>query len=134
MRFLLDTDTCIYLIKQQPPAVLKRFQTLQAGDVGLSVVTFAELLYGAYKSQQEERNLARLHELADALPVLPFDDAAADAYARLRTELERRGALIGPYDMLIAGHALAVSAVLVTHNVREFSRVDGLDIDDWTRP
>ncbi len=131
MRFLLDTDICIYIAKQRPASVQSRLRRLQPGDVGMSVITFLELVYGAWKSQQFESNLERIEQLRTVIPALPLDSEAASYYGRLRTDLERKGAAIGAYDLLIAAHALSEDLTLVTNNVREFSRVEGLRVKNW---
>ena len=128
MRYLLDTNICIYVIKRRPPQVLARFQRYAVGDIGLSTVTLAELEYGAAKSQFPARNQA-----AFTLPleVLPFDAPAAAAYGPIRATLERQGTPIGAMDLLIAAHARSLGVILVTNNVREFGRVPGLQIENW---
>lgn len=131
MKYLLDTDCLIYLIKRKPPEVLERFKALQPGDVGISSITFAEMQYGAWKSLDPERNLRNLEETLIPFEVPEFGPDAAARYGRLRADLERAGRPIGSMDMLIAAHALALSVTLVTHNVREFSRIPDLRVEDW---
>lgn len=97
----------------------------------MSSVVVAELRYGADKSEHRRRNHTRIDTLIDELPVLPFDAQAARVFGRVRSDLERRGLVLGPYDMLIAAHALAARLVLVTDNVREFGRVQGLQLENW---
>jgi tRNA(fMet)-specific endonuclease VapC len=134
VQYLLDTDICIYIAKQKPAQVLTRFGRLRPGDVGMSVITYLELVYGACKSERAEANLAKIEELRLIIPALSLDTAVANHYGRLRTELERKGSPIGGYDMLIAAHALSLGLTLVTNNVREFSRVEGLRLDNWAAP
>jgi tRNA(fMet)-specific endonuclease VapC len=131
MRYLLDTNICIYIAKRRPRCVLSRLERLRPGDVGMSIVTYLELLYGAWKSQQAAANLARLEELRGIIPVQPLDVDAARDYARIRTDLEKRGSPIGAYDLLIAAHALSLGLILVTNNVREFARIHGLRLENW---
>lgn len=131
MRYLLDTNICIYIAKRKPPHVLSRFARLRAGDVGMSVITYLELVYGAQKSQQPRENFARIEQLEQLIPVQPLDQAAAGHYGRLRTELERKGSPIGAYDLLIAAHALSLGLTLVTNNTREFSRIERLRLENW---
>ena len=131
MRYLLDTDICIYIAKRKPASILTRLENLRPGDVGMSVVTYLELVYGACKSQQAEANAARIKQLSHLIPVQALDASAATHYARLRAGLERSGSLIGAYDLLIAAHALALGLTLVTNNVREFRRVPGLRLENW---
>ncbi len=131
MKYLLDTNICIYLIKKKPPEVHKRFQSLQVGDVGVSTITVSELQYGVAKSQNAERNQDALQEFLLPLEILPFEESAAFHYGKIRTLLERQGSSIGAMDLLIAAHALALAVPVVTNNEREFSRVPGLTVENW---
>jgi len=131
MRYLLDTDICIYIAKRKPAGVLARLERLRPGDVGMSVITYFELVYGAHKSQQVEANMARIKQLSRLIPVQALDAPAATHYGRLRAGLEKSGSLIGAYDLLIAAHALALELTLVTNNVREFRRVPSLRVENW---
>lgn len=128
--FLLDTNICIYIINRQPEAVFKHFAGLQVGDVAISGITGGELHYGVAKSGSE-RNMRALEKFLAPLDVLPFDEAAMREYGKLRAHLEKKGAVIGSLDMLIASHALALGVVLVTNNRREFKRVPGLRLENW---
>lgn len=129
--YLLDTNICIYIIKKKPPAVLQRFERLKPGDVAMSLVTFGELEFGAHKSQQAERALAILQELRESIPVLPMEADVAVHYAQIRHVLASRGTPIGNNDLWIAAHARALGATLVSNNLREFARVDGLQLENW---
>ncbi len=131
MIYLLDTNTCIYLIRQHPPQVLSRFKILRPGDVGLSSVTVAELEYGVSKSARPERNRQALNGFLLPLEILPFDARAASVYGQIRATLERQGTPIGALDLLIAAHALSLGITLVSNNVREFQRVPGLVLENW---
>ena len=131
MTFMLDTDICIYTIKRKPIRVLKRLEKCQPGMVVMSVITFAELINGAKKSQHVEDNLRRLNALSELIEVLPFEKDAALAYGDVRSSLEKRGLVIGGNDLFIAAHALSLNLTLVTNNQREFCRVDGLKIENW---
>ena len=131
MRFLLDTNICIYIAKRKPSQVLARLERLRPGDVGMSVVTHLELVYGAEKSQYSEENLSRIARLEELIPALPLDRDCAQHYGRLRAGLERKGSPIGAYDMLIAAQALSLGLTLVTNNTREFSRIEGLRLENW---
>lgn len=131
MRYLLDTNICIYIANRKPPGVLARLQRLKAGDVGMSVITYLELVFGAWKSQHRESNLQRIQELERHIPVLPLDTKAGRHYGQLRTELQKKGAPIGAYDLLIAAHALSLGLTLVTNNSREFRRVPHLMVENW---
>ena len=127
---LLDTNICIYIINAKPPEVLARFHQFRLGEIGLSSVVAAELAYGVAKSGSE-RNRRALEMFLAPLEIVPFDERAVWAYGELRVELERRGESIGALDTMIAAHALSLRAVLVTNNTREFSRVNGLQLENW---
>ncbi len=132
MIYLLDTNICIYIIKQRPVAVRQKFMTYQIGDIGVSSITVAELQVGVERNQQRKQAAFALEQFLQSLPVLNFDLPAAAAYGKLRTHLESRGTPIGPLDSLIAAHALSLDATLVTNNLREFARVPGLKAENWT--
>jgi tRNA(fMet)-specific endonuclease VapC len=131
MKYLLDTDTCVYLIKRHPPQVSERFRQHRLSAIGLSSIVVSELSWGVAKSGLQ-KNVDALDAFLAAFQVAPYDQAAAFVYGRLRAELERRGTPIGPMDLLIAAHALALDVTLVTNNEREFKRVPGLRIENWT--
>lgn len=131
MKLMLDTNTCIALIKRKPLHALEKFDEYQLGDIGLSSVTLAELRYGVAKSQHKEKNHLALEEFLLPLEIAAFDDVATDTYGILRAALEAQGTPIGPLDTMIAAHALSLRATLVTNNTREFCRVAGLTVVDW---
>ncbi len=131
MTHLLDTNICIYLIKEQPESVVRQMQSKEIEQVGISTITLSELEYGVAKSQYTERNRVALIEFLTPFRILDFDQAAAHEYGRIRTFLEEKGQLIGPMDLLIAAHAIARNLVLVTNNEREFQRVAALKIENW---
>jgi len=130
-RFLLDTNICIYIRRQQPPAVLARFEQLKHGEAVLSVITYGELVYGAEKSQSREQASRLLAELAALLPVMELPSRAGQCYGAIRAALEAKGEMIGNNDLWIAAHAKAAELILVTNNEREFRRVQGLKIENW---
>lgn len=132
MKFLLDTDICIYLLKRQP-LVLAQFTQHRMSDIGISAITVAELEYGVAKSGST-KNKRTLASWLALLQQPPFDIHASSTYGRVRAELELKGTPIGPLDTLIASHALALGLTLVTNNVREFNRISGLKIENWTAP
>lgn len=132
MKLLLDTNICIYIIKQRPAAVLDRFLEYQIGDIGISSITLSELRYGVSKSAHREKNAKALDEFIIPLEVVAYDEAAARAYGDIRAALEKAGTPIGSMDMLIAAHAVSLGIPLVTNNTREFSRVPSLNLVDWT--
>jgi len=129
---MLDTNICIYIIKQKPPEVLKRFLEYQVGDITISAVTLAELRYGVAKSRYRGKNDKALDEFILPLEVLPFDEDATKSYGEIRAALEKAGTPIGSMDLMIAAHAASLDMTLVTNNTREFSRVSGLKVADWT--
>ena len=133
MKWMLDTDTCIAIIKGKPPSVLKKLRGKSVGQVGISSITLGELAFGAAKSSRHDESRAALAEFLLALEIASFDSDAASSYGQLRASLEKRGAPIGPLDALIGAHAAALNVVLVTHNTREFGRIDTLRLEDWTR-
>jgi len=131
MKLLLDTNICIYIIKQQPAGVLKRFMEFQVGDIGISSITLSELRYGVAKSAYPEKNTKALDEFIIPLEIVSFDEQAAHAYGNIRASLEKAGTPIGSMDMLIAAHAVSLEVLLVTNNTREFTRISGLTILNW---
>ena len=131
MKYLLEPNICIALIRQKPAALLQRLTSLQPGEVGISSITLAELTYGAAKSSHPKQNLSALEQFILPLDLADFDQKAARAYGQIRASLEHTGVVIGSMDMLIAAHAISLNAILVTNNTREFQRVRGLVIEDW---
>ncbi len=132
MRLMLDTNTCIFVIRRQPAVVLERLLRCEVGDVGISSITLAELRFGAAKSRHREKNTQALDEFVVPLEVAPFDENAAHSYGDIRHDLEKAGTPVGAMDMLIAAHAVSLGAVLVTNNTREFGRISRLEVVDWT--
>ena len=130
MKYLLDTDTCIYLINERPRSVIARFRRHAVGDIGVSTVTVSELAWGVAKTGSA-RNRAALAAFLLPLAIAPYDLAAALRYGEVRADLARRGRPIGPLDTMIASHALSLGAALVTNNEREFGRVPGLRVENW---
>ncbi len=131
MTYLLDTNVCICYLNGRSESVKERFEALHPADIFLCSVVKSELLAGAYKSNNRQRTLEKLRLFFAPLQSLPFDDEAAVVYGQIRSNLERRGTPIGPYDLQIASIAIAKGLVLVTHNLREFGRVRGLILEDW---
>jgi tRNA(fMet)-specific endonuclease VapC len=131
MVLLLDTNICIHLIREKPRSILERFKEYAVGDIGISVITLAELEYGVSKSSKPATNKAALNQFVAPLELVVFDRSATAVYGKLRTTLEKKGQSIGAMDLLIAAHALALNVRLVTHNVREFGRVPGLRVETW---
>ncbi len=134
MRYLLDTNICIYIIKRSPPELYALFQSLKVGDVGVSAITFCELQYGVARSSRPEENQLALTEFLAPLEVLDFPAAAAVKFGEIRSRLRKAGTPIGGYDFLIAAHALHEGLTLVTNNTREFRRIPDLKVENWARP
>ena len=131
MKVLLDTNICIYLIRERPPEVLRRFEDYEVGEIGVSSITAAELYFGARKSRHSARNTQALEQFLLPLEISEFGLDSAVAYGDIRATLEQQGTPIGPLDTLIAAHALSLGVMLVTNNVREFARVPDLTLDNW---
>ena len=132
MNFLLDTDICIYLINKRPPSVISRFKQYRPGDIGISVVTVSELEYGVAKSSRMQENQQRLDAFLAPFDLLSYTAEAVRTYGAVRADLEKRGKVIGPLDMLIAAQALTEELILVINNEREFKRIPGLRIENWS--
>ena len=129
--YLLDTNICIYIAKHKPIEVLQRFQLLEVGQVGMSLITHGELTHGAYKSQQPQLALSKLQQLVELIPVMPIAATVSEHYGQIRSSLEKTGTPIGNNDLWIAAHALDLQVTLVTNNVREFERVPSLKLENW---
>jgi len=130
--YLLDTNICIYAINGRNPKIIETFKSLPVGEIAMSSVTLAELEYGASKSAHRDRNRLMLIGFASPFKILPFDGQDAEMFGILRAHLERAGTPIGPYDLQIAAQAVARNRILVTNNVREFERIPGLKIENWS--
>ena len=131
MRYMLDTNICIYAIKHKPEKVFQKLQEVESEDVCVSSVTYAELVHGVEKSAAVEKNRLALSVLLANIENLDFDVDAADCYGKIRADLEKKGTPIGLLDMMIAGHAQSLGYTVVTNNVKEFSRVSNLKIENW---
>jgi len=132
IKYMLDTNILIYTIKNRPKKVREAFKQ-HSEFLSISTVSLGELFYGAEKSSQPARSLADIEGLAARLDVVPFDSEAAIHFGQVRAELEKTGKIIGPYDLMIAGHARSRGLILVTNNLREFKRVPGLRVENWVR-
>jgi len=130
LKYLLDTNIVIYVIKQRPRIALDRFNR-EHGHMAVSSITLAELIHGAEKSNDPSRNLAAVEDFCSRLVVLPYGDKAAWHYGSIRAALEKMGMTIGINDLHIAGHARSEGLTLVSNNLREFERVPGLVLDNW---
>ena len=132
MKYMLDTNICIYIIKKKPAQALRRLQKISIPDICLSSIALSELEYGVEKSQKKEQNRIALLHFVSPLSIMAYDADAAQHYGEIRAELEKVGQPIGSMDLLIAAHARSSNLIMVTHNVKEFARVPGLKIEDWT--
>lgn len=133
MKYMLDTNICIYAIKNKPPEVIRNFLQHNPDDMCISSITYGELMHGVEKSQAVEKNRIAMSLFLSPITILDFDSYAAEEYGKIRADLERKGTPIGPLDMLIAGHAKSEELTVVTNNTREFYRVEGLAVEDWTK-
>lgn len=128
---MLDTNICIYIIKNRPEHVRKKFEVFGIGDLCLSTVTVSELMYGVYKSQHREKNMKALEMFLQPFDILEYDYAASVHYGEIRANLESQGRVIGGLDMQIAAHARSLDMILVTNNLKEFERVEALALENW---
>jgi tRNA(fMet)-specific endonuclease VapC len=133
VKYLLDTNTCIYIINKKPPSAVKQIRSKHADEVSISTITIAELEYGVYRSKHADQNRIALLEFLMPFVILDFDQGAAAVYGSVRASLEKKGTPIGPMDLLLAAQALSQQLVLVTNNEREFRRVAGLHVKNWIR-
>jgi tRNA(fMet)-specific endonuclease VapC len=131
MNYLLDTNICIYIIKQRPEQVIKKFQSLKTSQLYLSSITLSELYYGAEKSLHKDKNLGALKGFTAPFEVVNFDQEASIIFGALRANLEKKGKMIGVFDLQIASIAMANEFTLVTNNEKEFKRIDKLKIENW---
>jgi len=133
VKYLLDTNICVFVIRAKLPLVLQKFQQYQPDQLMISAVTLSELRYGADKSSDRAKNHAALNAFLAPIQIVAFDAECADYYGRVRSHLELRGLPIGPLDTMIAAHSLRLQVPLVTNNTKEFSRVPGLRLEDWSK-
>ena len=131
MKYMLDTNICIYAIKQRPEQVFIRLQEYDPKEICISSVTYAELVHGVEKSQAIEKNRLALALLLANIEIVSFDSLAAESYGKIRADLEKAGTPIGPLDMMIAGHARSLGYTIVTNNTKEFQRVRDLKLENW---
>ncbi len=131
MRYMLDTNICIYSIKHKPEQVFYRLQQHDPSEICISSITYAELIYGIEKSKAIDKNRLALTLLLANIEIIDFDTAAAESYGKIRADLEKHGTPIGSLDMMIAGHALSLDYTVVTNNIKEFGRVQNLKLENW---
>jgi len=133
IKYMLDTNICIYIIKQKPENVIERFRQAQVSEIGVSSTTLSELEYGVMKSAKSEQNKLALVQFIAPIEISAYDDVAAQHYGKISAHLERQGTPIGSLDMLIAAHTLSQNSVLITNNESEFKRVSNLKIENWAK-
>ena len=133
MKYMLDTNICIYIIKRKPVDVIERFKQTDISQISISSITLSELFYGVSKSSKPGQNLMALTQFVAPFEILPFGGEASQYYGDLRAYLEKQGTPIGSLDMLIAAHALSLASTLVTNNEKEFNRVPNLNIENWVK-
>ena len=133
IKYLIDTNICIYIMNKRPIGIIQRFKQFDVGEIGVSTITVSELQYGVAKSKNHRLNKQRVGEFLSPLEILQYDEIAANVYGGIRTQLEGCGESIGPLDLLIAAHALSQKLVLVTNNEKEFKRVENLKVENWAK-
>lgn len=134
MKYLLDTNICIYIINEKPKKVLKKFEQYSVNEFAISSITHAELQYGVEKSKNKHTNLDALEEFLLPFTILPFHgEKLVACYGGIRASLESKGKTIGPLDMLIAAHALSLDLTIISNNIKEFSRIPNLKCKNWIR-
>ncbi len=133
MNYLIDTNICIYIMNNRPPEVIEKLKNMDIGRIGISSITVSELFYGVYKSERRKQNLKRLEEFLIPFEIFSYDQDASKYYGEIRSQLEKQGDIIGPFDLLIAAHALSKSLILVTNNEKEFKRIKSLKVDNWIK-
>lgn len=131
MMYMLDTNICIYIIKQKPKSVIDKLKKMKNANICISSITYSELLYGAEKSSNIAKNLLALTMFLSNIEILSYDESASIDYGIIRSKLEKQEKIIGPLDMLIAAHAKSLNITLVSNNLKEFERVDGLKLENW---
>ncbi len=132
MKYMLDTNICIYIIKRSPESIFNRFKELTVNDVSISGITLCELQFGVSNSKKKEQNQQALNEFLAPINILEFPSAASQTYGDVRVELKSTGKIIGPLDLLIAAHALYLNLTIATNNIKEFARIPRLKLEDWT--
>ena len=133
MKYLIDTNICIYIMNQRPLVVIEKFKQFEMGDIGVSSITVAELQYGVEKSGNPKMNQRRLEDFLAPFDIIAFGQDAASAYGDVRFQLEKRGQPIGPLDVMIAAHAISEGMILVTNYEKEFTRISSLTVENWIK-
>ncbi len=133
MRYLIDTNICIYIMNNHPAEVLDKFKNVDVGEVGISSISVSELHYGVFKSKKIKQNITRLEEFLYPFEISSYDEIASKEYGKIRSRLEKRGKVIGPLDMLIAAHAISKDLTLITNNTKEFDIIERLKVENWIK-
>ncbi len=133
IKYLIDTNICIYIMNKRPIEIIHKFKLFDVGEIGVSTITVSELQYGVSKSKNRRLNKQRIEEFLYPLEILPYDEIAASIYGDIRLQLEKCGEPIGPLDLLIAAHALSRNLVLISNNEKEFKRVKNLKVENWLK-
>ncbi|OPX35891.1 MAG: VapC toxin family PIN domain ribonuclease [Desulfobacteraceae bacterium 4484_190.1] len=133
MKYLIDTNICIYIMNKRPTGIIHKFKQFDVGEIGVSTITVSELQYGVSKSKNRRLNKQRIEEFLFPLEILPYDEIASTIYGDIRVQSEKRGEPIGPLDLLIAAHALSRNLVLISNNEKEFKRVKNLKVENWVK-
>ena len=131
MVYLLDTNTCIYFLNRSSEKIISQFKRFSPSEINLPSITVAELYYGAEKSKAKKKNRAIVENFVSTFEIVPFDEKSCEIYARIRASLEKSGVPIGPMDLLIASISLSNNYILVSNNIKEFSRIKGLKLENW---
>ena len=131
IKYLIDTNICIYIMNKRPIGIIHKFKQFDVGEIGVSTITVSELQYGVAKSKNRRLNELRVEEFLSPLEILPYDETATMIYGDIRLQLEKSGEPIGPLDLLIAAQALSRDLVLITNNEKEFNRVHNLKVENW---
>ena len=131
MKYLIDTNICIYIMNKRPAKVINTFKQFEPGDIAISAITVSELQYGIAKSKHKKKNQIRLEEFLIPFEILAYDEKAAGVYGDIRFQLEKNGQPIGPLDLLIAAQAICLKLILVTNNDKEFGRIENLEVENW---
>ncbi len=133
IKYLIDTNICIYIMNKRPIGIIHKFKLFDVGEIGVSTITVSELQYGVSRSKNRKLNKQRIKEFLSPLEILPYDEIAAGIYGDIRLQLEKRGEPIGPLDLLIAAHALSRNLVLISNNEKEFKRIKKLKVENWVK-
>ncbi len=131
MKYMLDTNICIYIIKKHPEKVLEKFKSIKAGEICMSSIPLSELMFGVQKSEHKQKNTIALQGFTSPLEIIAYDEKAAHHYGNMRAYLEKQGTPIGPMDLMIAAHAQSLKSILITHNTKEFHLIPNLKMEDW---